>query len=129
MKIGYSAEEEDTTSISFFTATNKDSLAKYEEIKETKLQYGLIVSAVATASPIKSVVEGEIELNASTVKVSMTNTDYAKFSVRIARLPANQTLNCCGYVVENDKVTYLGHATTSDEAEIIDHAGVIELTK
>ena len=74
-------------------------------------------------------VEGEIELNASTVKVSMTNTDYAKFSVRIARLPANQTLNCCGYVVENDKVTYLGHATTSDEAEIIDHAGVIELTK
>lgn len=129
VKMGYSAEEADTTSISFFTASNKDSLAKYEEIKETKLQYGLIVSAVATASPIKSVVEGEIELSASTVKVSMTNTDYAKFSVRIARLPANQSLNCCGYVVENNKVTYLGHATTSDEAEIIDHAGVIELTK
>ena len=129
VKMGYSAEEEDTTSISFFTASNKDSLAKYEEIKGTRLQYGLIVSAAATSSPIKSIVDGEIELSASTVKVSMTDTDYAKFSVRIAKLPANQSLNCCGYVVENDKVTYLGHATASDEAEIIDHSGVIELTK
>ncbi|MBE6663481.1 MAG: leucine-rich repeat domain-containing protein [Ruminococcaceae bacterium] len=129
VKMGYSADEEDTTSISFFTSINYASLLKYEEIADTKLQYGLIVSAVATSSPIKSVVDGAIELNASTVKVSMTDTEYAKFSVRIAKLPANQTLNCCGYVIENDKVTYLGHNKTSAEAEIIDHAGVIELTK
>ena len=129
VKIGYSAEEEDTTSISFFTSINYASLLKYEEIADTKLQYGLIVSAAASSTPIKNVVDGEIELNASTVKVSMTDTDYAKFSVRISKLPANQTLNCCGYVIENDKVTYLGHESTSAEAEIIDHAGVIELTK
>lgn len=129
VKIGYSAEEEDTTSISFFTSINSASLDKYEEINETKLQYGLVVSAAASSTPIKSVVDGAIELNASTVKVSMTDTDYAKFSVRIAKIPANQTLNCCGYVIENDKVTYLGHESTSAEAEIIDHAGVIELTK
>ncbi|MBE6663954.1 MAG: leucine-rich repeat domain-containing protein [Ruminococcaceae bacterium] len=129
VKIGYSAEEEDTTSISFFTSINYASLLKYEEIADTKLQYGLIVSAAASSTPIKSVVDGAIELNASTVKVSMTDTEYAKFSVRISKLPANQTLNCCGYVIENDKVTYLGHESTSAEAEIIDHAGVIELTK
>ncbi len=129
VKMGYSAEEEDTTSISFFTSVNSASLLKYEEIAGTKLQYGLVVSAVATASPIKSVVDGAIELNASTVKVSMTNTVYAKFSVRISNLPANRALNCCGYVVENDKVTYLGHNGASAEAETIDHAGVIELTK
>ena len=55
---------------------NLPSLDKYEEINETKLQYGLVVSAAASSTPIKSVVDGEIELNASTVKVSMTDTDY-----------------------------------------------------
>lgn len=120
-KMGYSAAEDDTTAISFSTSVDFDSLAKYEEMKETSIQYGMIVSASASTTPIKNVVDGEIELDVATINVSLTDTDYTKFTVKITGLPTEQSLNCCGYIVENDSVTYLGHNTTSEEAEIITH--------
>ena len=128
--IGYSAEEDDTTSVSFFTAVNHKALAIYEEIAKTELKYGLVVSGNPTNAPITGFDdEGKIVLAPSTVSVSMTNTDFTKFSIKVTGLPNAQNLNCCAYVVNAEKITYLGHNTTSDKAEIINHAGVIELTK
>ena len=102
----------------------------YEEIAKTELKYGLVVSGNPTNAPITGFDdEGKIVLAPSTVSVSMTNTDFTKFSIKVTGLPNAQNLNCCAYVVNAEKITYLGHNTTSDKAEIINHAGVIELTK
>ena len=125
-KIGYSAAEYDTTSISYFTSVNHKTLALYEEMADTELMYGLVISAAPSVSPITGVDdEGKLTLAGSTVTVSMTDTEYTKYSVKVTGIPASQAINCCGYVVEANVVTYLGHNKVSDEAEIITHADAL----
>lgn len=126
-KLGYSADEEDTTSITYETIINHDAVEKYEEVMGIELKYGLIASANPSVSPITSVGDdGEIALGALTVNVSMTGTIYKKLSVIVRNLSSNtQALNCCGYVVEGTKVTYLGNTSASEEAEIISHADIV----
>lgn len=127
VKMGFSVAENDTTSISFHTAINHASLAKYEETAKTSVQYGLLVSAASSTNPITGVENGELILAAATVKINMTETDYTKFSVKVTGLPDNQTLNCCGYVVEGETVTYLNHATADSEASVVSHAIALQL--
>ena len=127
VKMGFSVAENDTTAISFNTAINHASLAKYEEVSETSVQYGLLVSAMPSANPITGVVDGVLTLAVATVKINMTGTDYTKFSVKVTGLPDNQTLNCCGYVVEGENVTYLNHATSDSEAATVSHAIALAL--
>lgn len=125
-KLGYSADEEDTTSITYETIINHDALEKYESTTGTELKYGLIVSANPSASPIVSVEDDKITLDASTVNVSMTGTIYKKLSVIVRNLNSSaQALNCCGYVVEGTKVTYLGNVSASEEAEITSHDKIV----
>ena len=124
-QIGYSSDEETSNTISFFTSVNHKALNKYEEMAEVELQYGLVVSGIPTDSPIIDVVDGEVKLAAATVNVSMTNTEYTKFSVKVMKLQDGQQLNCCGYVLENDTITYLGALGASNKAEIIYSNGEI----
>ena len=56
----------------------------------------------------------------------MTGTIYKKLSVIVRNLSSNtQALNCCGYVVEGTKVTYLGNALANGEAEITSHDKIV----
>ena len=125
--IGYSADENDSTSVSFFTAVNHKALEKYEEMAETELQYGLVVSALPSKSPITGVQDGKLQLSSATVSVSMTGTEFTKFSLKVTALPAAQSLNCCGYVVNGTSVTYLGHNATNTDAEIVTYESIITL--
>lgn len=128
--VGYSASETDKTSITFETIVNHDVLSKYEEVAKSEVQYGFVISAAPSASPITGVDEnGEVKVGTGTIKVNMTNGIYNRISVVVRNLSEGKTLNCCGYVVDAKRVTYLGHASSNAEAEIIDHSGVIELTK
>ncbi|MBQ8545758.1 MAG: leucine-rich repeat protein [Clostridia bacterium] len=127
VKMGFSVAEDDTTSISFFTAVNLKSLEKYEEMAETDVQYGIVVSAAPSANPITGVVDGKPQLASSTINIAMQGTTYTTFSVKITGLPENQTLNCCGYAIEGEKVTYLNHATADAEATTVSHAIALQL--
>ncbi|MBQ8545381.1 MAG: hypothetical protein IJ437_00370 [Clostridia bacterium] len=127
VKMGFSVSEADTTAISFNVAVNYDSLEKYEDVAKTTVKYGLLVSAVPTSSPITGIVDGKPQLASSTINIAMQGTTYTKFSVKITGIPTNQTLNCCGYVVEGENVTYLNHATADAEAATVSHAIALQL--
>ena len=126
---GMSASMDDTVAITFSIAINYDALAVYEEITSTTLAYGLVVSAAPTVAPITGVVDGEAVIGANTVKVDMTGARYTNISTKITNVPADKTLNCAGYVIEGDEVTYLNYETASTEAEILSYEVILEKTK
>ena len=126
---GMSASMDDTVAITFSIAINYDALAVYEEITSTTLAYGLVVSAAPTVAPITGVVDGEAVIGANTVKVDMTGARYTNISTKITNVPADKTLNCAGYVIEGEEVTYLNYETASTEAEILSYEVILEKTK
>ncbi len=125
---GMSASLYDTVAIAFEIAINYDALKVYENITETTLAYGLVVSADPTATPITGVADGNAVVGANTIKVSMTGAGYTNISTKIVNVPTTKTLNCAGYVIEGEKVTYLNYETASEEAEILSYEVILEKT-
>ena len=125
---GMSASLYDTVAIAFEIAINYDALKVYENITETTLAYGLVVSADPTATPITGVADGNAVVGANTIKVSMTGAGYTNISTKIVNVPTTKTLNCAGYVIEGEKVIYLNYETASEEAEILSYEIILEKT-
>ncbi len=125
---GYSANEEDSSNVAFIVYANSENIKAYSEFKGIDIAYGLVVSAAPDGSPL-SYADGELTEDENTVKINMTGTDYSKLTVRVSKLPSAQALHCNGYVVVDESIFYLNHATVDAEAQNITHAEMIELLK
>ena len=117
---GISATEEDEYSITFGISINYEALEKYEEMTETTLQYGVVVSAAPSTAPI-TVADGKVAVGTYTISVDMTGAGYASIETIIRNINSETLeLNCCGYVVDdNEVITYLNYDAADGEAEIV----------
>lgn len=125
---GMSASLDETVAITFSVYINYKTIAKYEEITEKQIEYGLIVSAAPSNTPITGTVDGKIQMSENSVSLDMTGAGYSKIDVKITNIVRNQELNCAGYVLNGGNITYLNYDSAVDKAEILSYDVILEKT-
>ncbi len=128
--LGFTKAINATSGFAFGVSVNYDALEVYEEMTETTLEYGVVVSAQPSTSPITGVADdGKLTLAQNTLAVKMAGTGYTNFSVKLSNVGAEAVLNCAGYVIDAGKVTYLGDVAASTEAETFTYEEVMAKIK
>lgn len=125
---GMSASLDETVAITFSVYINYKAIEKYEEITEKQIEYGLIVSAAPSNTPITGTVDGKIQMSANSLSLDMTGAGYSKIDVKITNIVRNQELNCAGYVLDGGNITYLNYDSAVDKAEILSYDVILEKT-
>lgn len=116
--VGYSVPEKpigDTVGIAQCFKVNSAALADYENATGKYLQYGLVAAKGAQTSPV-SLVDGQVQWNVGTVTVSMRETKFSYFEIKIAGIKSadfDTALVFCSYISDGKEVYYVNKEGSS----------------
>ena len=122
---GYSRELNGTYFDYGFTV-DREEIAKYEALTGNTVSYG-IIAAKKEVSENGKLIDDSLKAIEGTISMSFDGTAYNVYNVKVTGITEEEykdkALYCCAYVIDGDKVSYIGN-TVTEQAVLISYINV-----
>lgn len=119
--LGYSVRETGTLGIQFGVAVNYDNIAKYEELTNTTVEFGITAAsraALKEGNPLDNIL-GVVATNKAVILRNLTESQYDIFSYSISGFTnAEDEFILCAYLYDGMDIYYIGEGTSSDASTV-----------